>query len=256
MLCGNILSDFKCLLVLKLSGYWIKELSDSIGCLVHLRLLNISWTKIKELPKSITKLYNLQTLRLEGCYDLEKLPGDLKKLVNLRHIYLDFNVYIQRPPKYMGQCTCLQTYKFFKVDKDPVHRIVELGRLNQLSGELNIYNIENVRDEEEAKSANLAERAKINQLRFHWSYNSRIEVNHRNEEEVLEGLHPHQNLKSSTIDGFGGKKFPSWMLTSDATDASSPLVNLIEINLSNCGGVDSYNSNVSFPTLRRLTFSL
>ena len=95
MLCGNILSDFKCLLVLKLSGYWIKELSNSIGCLGHLRLPDISWTKIKEVPKSITKLYNLQTLRLEGCYDLEKLPEDLKKLVNLRHIYLDFNVYIQ-----------------------------------------------------------------------------------------------------------------------------------------------------------------
>ena len=126
--------------------------------------------------------------------------------------------------------------------------------MNQLSGELNIYNIENVRDEEEAKSANLAERAKINQLGFHWSYNSRREVNHRNEEEVLEGLHPHQNLKSLTIDGFGGKKFPSWMLTSDAMIASSPLVNLIEINLSNCGGVDSYNSTASFPTLRRLTF--
>ncbi|XP_030940105.1 putative disease resistance protein RGA3 [Quercus lobata] len=220
---GNIFSGFKCLRVLKLSGHQITELSDSIGCLVHLRLLHISKTKIKALPNSITKLYNLQTLRLEGCNDLKELPKDLKILDNLRHIYV--NIYflnIKRLLKYMGNLKCLQTLSFFPVGQDVGEQIKELGCLNQLSGELDIWNLENVRDQEEARSANLAIRAKMNQLRFHWSLSPNKAVNHCNDEEVFKGLRPHQNLKSITIDGFGGKKFPSWMSLFD---------NLIQINL-------------------------
>ncbi|XP_021753233.1 disease resistance protein RGA2-like [Chenopodium quinoa] len=38
------------------------------------------------LPSSITKLYNLQTLKLRGCRVLKILPRELRKLVNLRHL--------------------------------------------------------------------------------------------------------------------------------------------------------------------------
>ena len=231
----NLLSNFECLRVLKLYGPKIIELSNSIGQLVHLRLLHISMTNIIELPKTITKLYNLQTLRIENCRRFKKLPEDLKKLVNLRHIYVDYVVYIQQPPRYMGQLTCLRTLKFFNVGQDAGHRIEELGRLNELSGELIIKSLENVKDREEARSANLVEKAKLHQLRFHWSGSSYREVNYHNDEEVLEGLQPHQYLKSLMIDGFGGKKFPSWMLTScGAMDALLLFDNLTEINLLNC----------------------
>ena len=82
----DMLSNFKCLRVLKLSGHGIIELPNSIEQLIHLRLLHISHSKIEELPKSITKLYNLQTLRIEECPKLMKLPEDLSNLINLRHI--------------------------------------------------------------------------------------------------------------------------------------------------------------------------
>ena len=113
----NKLSDFKCLRVLKLHGYSITKLSASICCLVHLRLLHISKTDIKALPNSITKLYNLQTLRLESCKNLRKLPKDLKKLENLRHIYVDYAYRIKRSPKDMGNLNCLRTLSFFMVGK-------------------------------------------------------------------------------------------------------------------------------------------
>ncbi|KAM4105781.1 hypothetical protein ACB094_04G018600 [Castanea mollissima] len=268
------LSDFKCLRVLKLSGK-ITELSNSIGCLVHLRLLHISRADIEALPNSITKLYNLQTLRLEDCYVLRELPKDLKNLVNLRHMHVNcYNYY--RPLKDMGNLKCLRTLSFFIVGQDAGEQIKELGCLNQLSGELDIRNLENVRDQEEASSAKLAIRAKINGLGFHWSDRSDSEVNHHNEEEVLEGLQPHGNLKSLKIDGFSGKKFPSWM--------SSHFDYLIQINLEHCEnceqvptlghlpclkaleikgmgdvtciGVEFYGmrSDVLFPALRTLTF--
>ena len=46
--------------------------------------------------------------------------------------------------------------------QDVGEQIKELGCLNQLSGELDIWKLENVRDQEEARSANLAIRAKMN----------------------------------------------------------------------------------------------
>ncbi|KAK9997549.1 hypothetical protein SO802_022235 [Lithocarpus litseifolius] len=271
---GNILSDFKCLRVLKLSGNQITELSDSIGCLVHLRLLHISKARIEALPNSITKLYNLQTLRLEHCSVLKELPKDLKDLVNLRHIYVDISFYIKRLPKYMGNLNCLRTLSFFMVGQDVGEQIKELGCLNQLSGDLEIWNLENVRNQEEARSANLAIREKINRLTFHWRGRLYSEANYHNEEEVLEGLHPHQNLKSLTINGFGGKKFPSWMSLFDnliticlesckKCEQVPPLGHLRclkalvihEMNEVTCIGVEFYGmcSNVLFPSLRTLT---
>ena len=83
---NDMVSKFKCLCVLKLSEDSIIWLPDSIEQLMHLRLLHILHIEIMELPKSITKLYNLQTLRIEGCLKLKKLPEDLSNLINLRHI--------------------------------------------------------------------------------------------------------------------------------------------------------------------------
>ena len=77
---GIMLSNFKCLCVLKLSGHSIIGLLNSIEQLIHLKLLHILHTNIEELPKSITKLYNLQTLRIEECPKLMKLLEDLSSL--------------------------------------------------------------------------------------------------------------------------------------------------------------------------------
>nr|XP_023915452.1 putative disease resistance protein RGA3 [Quercus suber] len=220
---GNMLSNFECLRVLRLSGSSIIKLSESIGRLIHLRFLHISCPKIKVLPKSIAKLYNLQTLNVYGCSRLRKLPKDLKNLVNLRCIVVRASVDMLCSLKDIGQWKCLQRFRYFVVSQNADRRIEELGQLNQLRGELTIIDLENVRDKEEARRANLAEKAKIDMLGFDWSASAGIrrrEVNYNNDEDVLEGLQPHQNLKSLQIRGFQGKKFPSWMLRScDAKDA-------------------------------------
>jgi Leucine-rich repeat (LRR) protein len=123
----------------------MERVAGLIGESIHLRLLEINrWNRVK-LPKSITKLYNLQTLIIKNCRIVE-LPKDFSNLINLRHI----GIYLRRSididsitptPKDMGQLTCLQTLSFFAVDQDEGRQIKELGCLNQLRGELDIYNL-------------------------------------------------------------------------------------------------------------------
>ncbi|XP_030940149.1 putative disease resistance protein RGA1 [Quercus lobata] len=243
---GNTIFNFEYLRVLKLYGESIKELPSSIGLLIHLRLLSIFSTSIKALPKAITKLYNLQTLRIEGCYNLKELPEDLKNLINLRHIY-----FYGQTPKGLGQLTCLQTLQCFIVGQGTGFRIEELGSLNQLKGKLIIRRLEHVKDKEASKNAKLVEKAKVYELGFYWSGNR--EGNHNNDEEVLEGLQPHRYLKSLTINGFGGEKFPSWMLTSrDARDGFLLYDNLINIQLISCKKCEVLPTLGLLPCLRDL----
>ncbi|KAL4631988.1 hypothetical protein ACB092_04G019500 [Castanea dentata] len=250
---GNTIFNFECLRVLKLYGKSIKELPSSIGLLIHLRLLSISSTSIEVLPKAITKLYNLQTFRIKDCDDLKELPEDLKNLINLRHIYFDGYRFSQMP-KDLGQLTCLQTLQYFIVGQSTGFQIEELGRLNQLKGKLDIRRLELVKDKEASRNAKLVEKAKVYELGFGWSWNR--EGNHNNDEEVLEGLQPHRYLKSLTIDGFGGEKFPSWMLTShDARDGFLLYGNLINIKLINCKKCEVLPTLGLLPCLRDLYIS-
>ena len=220
---GNILLEFKGIRVLKLYGYLIGELPESIGELIHLRLLHISGTGTKKLPKSITELYNLQTLRIENCPNFMELPEDLSNLINLRHIcFVDSAV--NAVPKNVGRLTCLQTMPDFSVGREEGYRIEELGDLKNLRGKIEIYNLGDVKDEEEAKSAKLKEK-EIFKLGLYWNEE---EDHGEKDEKVLEGLQPNPNLKSLTVECYGGKKFPSWV------NDLSLLHNLIHIKLSSC----------------------
>ena len=119
----------------------------------------------------------------------------------------------------MGRLTCLQTLPIFVVGRDEGFRIKELGPLNNLRGEIGIYGLVYVKDQEEAKSAKLKEK-EIFKLGLYWKY-PRVADNYDNDDKVLEGLQPHQNLKSLTIKFYKGKKFASWMLTSRDPDLDS-----------------------------------
>ncbi|XP_050258071.1 putative disease resistance RPP13-like protein 1 isoform X1 [Quercus robur] len=237
---GNILSKFRGLRVLMFYGCNVRELPESIGVLIHLRLLHICETEIKKLPKSVTELYNLQTLRIELCFNLEELPEDLSNLINLRHICIN-----RIAPKNVGRLTCLQTLPIFRVGPDEGYRIRELGALKNLRGEIEIRDLENVEDEEEAKSAKLKDK-EIFKLELFWSYRTRSVDNNDKDERVLEGLQPHPNLKSLTIGFYKGKKFPSWV------NGLSIYHNLIQIYLINCTECEEVPTLGHLPCLRVL----
>ncbi|XP_057777562.1 putative disease resistance protein RGA3 isoform X1 [Salvia miltiorrhiza] len=228
---GTIFSDFECLHALTLKSDGVKELPNSIRKLIHLRNLNISYTSIVKLPDWIGELHHLQTLRAESRY-LRKLPSTLKYLINLRNLYIHPHVEL---PAEIGRLTCLQTLTRFIVGDNKGYQIEELGSLNNLKGELEILNLEKVLDKEEALKANIFQKPNLFDLRFVWTESRKDE---RNDESVLEGLQPHKNLMKLGIEGFKGKRFPSWTLKMAVQDVPQgswvPLNNLTQITLSWC----------------------
>ncbi|XP_042479874.1 disease resistance protein RGA2-like [Macadamia integrifolia] len=101
--------------------------------------------------------------------------------------------------------------------------IKELQHLD-LRGILSIYNLENVRSRGEAKEANLMGKENLGVLHLSWTnhvwgrdssfmlgnVNKKTVVD---EDDVLEGLRTHSNLKKLVIDNFGGDNLPQWMMS-------------------------------------------
>ncbi|KAB2085697.1 hypothetical protein ES319_A05G416500v1, partial [Gossypium barbadense] len=240
---------FKRLRVLKLVGTsYIFEFPDSLGELKHLRYLDISGTRIRALPKSSTKLYHLQTLRLLGSVILT-FPDVLENLISLKHLYFDTQ---DVQPDNIGNLTCLQTLPVFYVGLERGHSIKELGSLNELRGELEIRRLQCVRNKQEANGANLHLKEKLCKLIFDFKWSSSY-----NSEEVMEGLQPHSKLQSLTVNGYGGNSFPSWMLRPVGDSGLFLLNNLLELELFRCHNCESLPplgqlQNLQFLNLRSL----
>ncbi|CAN6693194.1 unnamed protein product [Malus baccata var. baccata] len=225
----NILPRFKVLRVLNLSNANIEGFPVSVGRLKHLRYLDISETRFKALPKSIGKLYNLQTLRAMNCA-LEEFPKELQNLINLRHIYFEDIKF----PKGIGRLTCLRTLPYFSVGNEIGRRIEELASLKQLKGELIVCNLEHVKNGEEAKKAKLEDKTKVRHLSFNWT-EDRSTTDNNMEEDVLEGLRPHLELESLSIENFMGDKFPTWMMSGSLMPNQLKKIELL--GCEKCGGV-------------------
>ncbi|TYI31359.1 hypothetical protein ES332_A05G446100v1 [Gossypium tomentosum] len=240
---------FKRLRVLKLVGTsYIFEFPDFLGELKHLRYLDISGTRIRALPKSSTKLYHLQTLRLLGSVILT-FPDVLENLISLKHLYFDTQ---DVQPDNIGNLTCFQTLPVFYVGLERGHSIKELGSLNELRGELEIRRLQCVRNKQEANGANLHLKEKLCKLIFDFKWSSSY-----NSEEVMEGLQPHSKLQSLTVNGYGGNSFPSWMLRPVGDSGLFLLNNLLELELFRCHNCESLPplgqlQNLQFLNLRNL----
>ncbi|KAK8618981.1 hypothetical protein V6N13_132951 [Hibiscus sabdariffa] len=247
---SHMVMDFKGLRVLKFSGADIELLPDSIGKLKHLRYFDISGTDICRLPKAIAQLYLLETLRLLKCFSIRKLPGGTKNLVNLRHLYTSDGRLV---PVEIGCLTSLQTLATFRAGTEKGRGIGELGYLIELRGELVIRGLESVRNKEEARGARLWEKKKLLKLTYMWDC-----VSHGCNEQVLEGLEPHSNLKSLTIKFYNGECFPSWLVQKIGGDPSACFqpMNLVELKILQCWEVKNLPALGQFPNLKFLEVEL
>jgi hypothetical protein len=192
----------------------------------------VSGSWIITLPECITSLQNLQTLDLRDCRELIQIPKGMKEMKSL--VYLDITGChsLRFMPCGMGQLICLRKLTLFIVGKEDGRFIGELERLNNLAGELSITDLDNVKNSTDARTANLKLKAALLSLTLSWQVNGAFIMRSlpNNEQEVLEGLQPHSNLKKLRLVGYGGSKFPNnWMM-----NLNLMLPNLVEMELKAC----------------------
>ncbi|XVF29612.1 hypothetical protein REPUB_Repub15cG0137000 [Reevesia pubescens] len=245
----HLVGDLKGLRVLNFCDAGIGSLPDSIGSLKHLRYFDISGTYISRLPESITQLYHLQTLKLLRCHSLKKLPKGMKNLVSLRHFCFSDRRHVLNG---IDGLTNLQTLPMFNVNTERSCGIGELGYLSEIGGKLTIVNLQNVKNKEEAGEAKLLDKKKLHKLEYEWDY---LRSDCSNDEEVLEGLEPHSNLKSLTIKNYKGRQIPSWLATKTGLSGPSAcfqLINLVELKLLLCKNLKNLPTLGHCPNLKFL----
>ncbi|XP_009388375.3 putative disease resistance protein RGA1 [Musa acuminata AAA Group] len=226
--------------VLLLKNCGLRELPETIGDLIHLRYLDISYNRqIWRLPESLCGLYNLRVLDLSEC-KLQSLPHGMSKLINLMHLNAEDEIIFKIND--VGKLTSLQRLSSFKVLKDQGYRVAQLGGLKQLR-QLRITNLENVESKQEASKANLNNKQYLEKLVLEWTSDDGNEL--IMSKEVLEGLQPHQALKRLTIRGYNGVRSPSWL-------QAQLLVNLITLELENCTAWEDISCIRQLPNLKKL----
>ncbi|KAJ9685444.1 hypothetical protein PVL29_017472 [Vitis rotundifolia] len=221
-----LLSTLRCLRVLSLTYYDIKELPHSIENLKHLRYLDLSHTPIRTLPESIIALFNLQTLMLSECKYLVDLPTKMGRLINLRHLKID-GTKLERMPMEMSRMKNLRTLTTFVLGKHTGSRVGELSGLSHLSGTLAIFKLQNVADARDALESNIKGKECLNRLELNWEDDNAIAGDSHDAASVLEKLQPHSNLKELSIGCYYGAKFPSWL-------GEPSFINMVHLQLSNC----------------------
>ncbi|XP_045819773.1 putative disease resistance protein At3g14460 [Trifolium pratense] len=242
----DLFSKLKYLRMLSFRGCELTELAYEIGNLKLLRYLDLTSTEIKSLPNSICKLYNLQTLILEKCFELTELPSDFYKLASLCHLNLEC-IYIKKMPKQIGRLNHLQTLSHFVVGENSGSDIKELDNLNHLQGKLTISGLENVTNPADAAGANLKDKKHLKELIMNYS-DDFIFNNNGRELDVLEALLPNSNLKRLTIEYYNGNCFPNWL-------CGFHLPNLVSLKLQSCGLCSHLPPLGQLPCLRELSIS-
>lgn len=133
----------------------------------HLRYLDLSMSQIVMLPSSICVMYNLQTLRLNGCSFLKYLPESMGKMRKLLHLYLLGCDSLVRMPPNFGLLNNLRTLTTFVLDTKAGCGIDELKNLRHIANRLELYNLRKINCRNNGIEANLHQKENLSELLLH-----------------------------------------------------------------------------------------
>ncbi|WVZ62180.1 hypothetical protein U9M48_011954 [Paspalum notatum var. saurae] len=123
-------ASFRLLRVLSLRHCHIHKVPDNVSNLFNLHYLDLGYTKLNEIPRSIGKLSNLQTLYLKGC--VLELPSDLTMLTKLQHLIIDVGRFGSSASNKICQQEHLQTLKNIEANGCVVRNLGCLTRMRSL----------------------------------------------------------------------------------------------------------------------------
>ncbi|XP_047264081.1 putative disease resistance protein RGA3 [Capsicum annuum] len=254
----RMISSFSRLRLLHLGHLKIEFLSQYLGGLKHLRYLCISSWSISTLQNSITKLHNLQVLKLDDCGKLKYLPRDIWRLVSLRrllkslmHLDLDDFSSLEDMPPGIGQLTYLRTLTSFIMGKESCISGQESDKLNELKGLVDLRNslrikfMGCVRAIGERTPTGVVKRMKhLRQRSVEFEYGNHGDVDPRADLMMLDALQPHQNIEKLRIENYSGSMFPSWLMVENLGILLPKLI----LALRNLGGLEGYDDKFMQPS--------
>ncbi|XP_019092223.1 PREDICTED: putative disease resistance protein At3g14460 [Camelina sativa] len=237
--------------ILSLSHYQITHLPKSLKGLKLLRYLDLSSTKIKELPDFVCSLCNLQTLLLSNCCDLTSLPKNIAELINLRNLDLVGTPLVEMPPG-IRKLRSLQKLSNFVIGRLSGAGLHELKELSHLRGTLRISELQNVAFASEAKDIGLKRKPFLDGLILKWTMKASSFVPGNlnplacDQKEALRMLEPHPQLKTFCIESYQGGGFPKWL-------GESSFFGITSVTLSTCNLCISLPPVGQLPSLKYLS---
>jgi len=207
----NVLRDtfkeIKGLRVLSIFMNSHNSLPHSFSKLVHLRYLKLispCYSNVS-LPSIVPKFFLLKFLDLKQWESGCSLPKDISRLENLHH-FVAMKEFHSNVPM-VGKMKCLQELNKFHVKKESVgFELGELGKLEDLGGELSIHGLENVRTGQEAEEAKLMVKRNLVKLKLVWNRKQEFAA-----DDIIDSIQPHPNTRRLCIVNHGGAVGPSWL---------------------------------------------
>ncbi|KAF8732073.1 hypothetical protein HU200_016029 [Digitaria exilis] len=122
--------SFRLLRVLSLRYCHIQKIPDNLSNLFNLHYLDLGYTKLKEVSKSIGRLSNLQTLYLKGS--VMELPSGVTMLTKLHHLIIDVGRFGSSACNKICRMEQLQTLKNIEANSCVVRNLGCLTRMRSL----------------------------------------------------------------------------------------------------------------------------
>lgn len=211
------------------------EYIDSISHLDNLEHLDLSHNIfLFDIPESLSRLSQLQTLNLSGCSRLKRI----EKWMGERNC--------PKKSLVVSNCLGLERYQFVVHTDEGANRS-NLAQLKDVScKEVEINRLEKVISTEEAQNIGLMDKKKLQKLALVWSA-GRDDASSK-DGALLAELVPPQNLQYFELHGYSSEYLPAWLTSS----IFSHLPNLVEVTMVDIPSCSNLPSVGVLPNLQRL----